>query len=264
MTFTRNGAGQVRVGPASGADCASGFRWRRASWRLVSSSAPPRLAQGLTFLQSLAMNFFVCSGIAQLVALEIWPHVHDVEPPIVTVAVLAGVVGARLFLMSVAMRPWLEERAGMAGLHGVCFSDRRHLADCHALSRTTGAGTLPRILARPVAIMAGLARRYGCRVLRRRLYCRIPTKYGLDLVMPAFFAAMLVPLWVGRAPCVGLACRGDRGCRRRTSDSGLVVYRCGLDRWVRSPAAIFDEQDRMSADLGTFGVLGGHRSRWRW
>ncbi|MGA8800543.1 MAG: hypothetical protein WB614_12130, partial [Pseudolabrys sp.] len=36
---------------------------------LVVGAAAAR--QGLTFLQSLAMNFFVCSGIAQLVALEI-------------------------------------------------------------------------------------------------------------------------------------------------------------------------------------------------
>lgn len=40
---------------------------------LVVGAAAAR--QGLSFFQSLAMNFFVCSGIAQLVALEIWPSV---------------------------------------------------------------------------------------------------------------------------------------------------------------------------------------------
>lgn len=61
---------------------------------LVVGAAAAR--QGLTFLQSLAMNFFVCSGIAQLVALEIWPAVMT-WAAVLTVAVLASVVGARSF-----------------------------------------------------------------------------------------------------------------------------------------------------------------------
>src|SRR5262249_60802753 len=74
---------------------------------LVVGAAAAR--QGLSFLQSLAMNFFVCSGIAQLVALEIWPSVLTWSA-VLTVALLAAVIGARLFLMSVAMRPWLGRR----------------------------------------------------------------------------------------------------------------------------------------------------------
>jgi predicted branched-subunit amino acid permease len=98
---------------------------------LVVGAAAAR--QGLTFLQSLAMNFLVCSGIAQLVALEIWPAVVT-WGAVLTVAVLAAVVGARLFLMSVSMRPWFGQRPA-TGLLGAVFSHRCDLADRHALSR---------------------------------------------------------------------------------------------------------------------------------
>ena len=118
--------------------------------------------------------------------------------------------------------------AGMAGLHGAVFSDRRHLADCHALSRRRGPGCC-RVFWRGHRNHGGLARRYGCRVLRRQLYC------GSDKIRArscdaGIFRGDARAAMGGTAPCVGLACRGDRGCRCRASDSGLVVYRCGLDR----------------------------------
>jgi predicted branched-subunit amino acid permease len=87
---------------------------------LVVGAAAAR--QGLSFLQSLAMNFFVCSGIAQLVALEIWPSVLTWSA-VVTVALLAAVIGARLFLMSVAMRPWLGQRPAWQA-YAALFSSR--------------------------------------------------------------------------------------------------------------------------------------------
>ena len=89
----RNGAGQiplVRLCPWN-ASRASGGAGHHGVWsRRARGAAAAR--QGLTFLQSLAMNFFVCSGIAQLVALEIWPAVMT-WAAVLTVAVLAGVVG---------------------------------------------------------------------------------------------------------------------------------------------------------------------------
>jgi predicted branched-subunit amino acid permease len=73
-------------------------------------SAPVQPGKASHYFQSLAMNFFVCSGIAQLVALEIWPSVLTWSA-VVTVTLLAAVIGARLVLISVAMRlprdtPW--------------------------------------------------------------------------------------------------------------------------------------------------------------
>src|ERR1041384_4570796 len=76
---------------------------------LVVGAAAAR--QGLSFVQSLAMNFLVCSGIAQLVVLEIWPPVLT-WGVIVTITLLTAVIGARLFLMSVAMRPWFGQLPG--------------------------------------------------------------------------------------------------------------------------------------------------------
>ena len=85
---------------------------------LVVGAAAAR--QGLSFVQSMAMNFLVCSGIAQLVALEIWPAVLS-WGVIITIALLTAVVGARLFLMSVAMRPWFGQLPAWQAYAGLFF-----------------------------------------------------------------------------------------------------------------------------------------------
>src|SRR5262245_60359652 len=98
--FTKSTVGQTwlvgfRSGITTGASGHAGHHGIRARCRRCCGPV-------LSFFQSLAMNFFVCSGIAQLVALEIWPSVLT-WGAVVTVALLAAVIGARLFLMSVAM-----------------------------------------------------------------------------------------------------------------------------------------------------------------
>src|SRR5215475_16048116 len=109
--------------------------------------------QGLSFFQSLAMNFFVCSGIAQLVALEIWPSILTWSA-VVTVALLAAVIGARLFLMSVAMRPWLEQRPAWQAYAALFF-----LTDASWLIamryRAEGGADIAVYFGAATAIMAG-------------------------------------------------------------------------------------------------------------
>ncbi|MGA7211565.1 MAG: AzlC family ABC transporter permease [Pseudolabrys sp.] len=159
---------------------------------LVVGAAAAR--QGLTFLQNLAMNFFVCSGIAQLVALEIWPAVMT-WAAVLTVAVLAGVVGARLFLMSVAMRPWLGERPAWQAYTALFFlTDATWLIAMRY--RADGGRDVAAYFGAAAAIMAAWLAATGVGYFVGS-FIADPTKYGLDLVMPAFFAAMLVPLWVG-------------------------------------------------------------------
>jgi predicted branched-subunit amino acid permease len=61
--------------------------------------------QGFTFIDHMALTVLVYSGIAQLVALEIWPKLLDFGT-VATLSALTAVIGSRLFLMSVSMRPW--------------------------------------------------------------------------------------------------------------------------------------------------------------
>ena len=57
-----------------------------------------------------------------------------------------------------------------------------------------------------------------------------PKRFGFDLMLPIFFAAMFVPLWRGRAARDRLGGRRHRGARRVLPAAGLVVHR---DRCTR-------------------------------
>ena len=159
---------------------------------LVVGAAAAR--QGLSFFQSMAMNFLVCSGIAQLVALEIWPHVLT-WGAIVTIALLTAVIGARLFLMSVAMRPWFDQVPSWQAYAGLFF-----LTDASWLIamryRAEGGRDIAVYFGAAATIMTGWLAATGIGYFLGGFIVD-PARYGFDLVMPAFFAAMLVPLWAG-------------------------------------------------------------------
>lgn len=159
---------------------------------LVVGAAAAR--QGLSFVQSLAMNFLVCSGIAQLVVLEIWPPVLT-WGVIVTITLLTAVIGARLFLMSVAMRPWFGQLPGWQAYGGLFFlTDATWLIAMRY--RADGGSDVAIYFGAAVAIMAGWLASTAVGYFAGGFISN-PARYGFDLVMPAFFAAMLVPLWAG-------------------------------------------------------------------
>ncbi len=167
---------------------------------LVVGAAAAR--QGLSFVQNLAMNVFVCSGIAQLVALEIWPKVFT-WGAIAGLAILTAVIGARLFLMSVSMRPWLGKLPGWQA-----YSSLYYLTDANWLIamryRAEGGRDVSVYLGATFIILAGWFLSTSAGYVLGALITN-PGKYGLDLVMPAFFAAMLVPLWAGARNALGRA-----------------------------------------------------------
>lgn len=159
---------------------------------LVVGAAAAR--QGLSFVQSVTMNFLVCSGIAQLVALEIWPPVLTWSV-VVTIALLTAVVGARLFLMSVAMRPWFAQVPAWRAYAGLFFlTDATWLIAMRY--RADGGNDVAVYFGAAAAIMAGWLVATGVGFFAGGFIID-PARYGFDLVMPAFFAAMLVPLWAG-------------------------------------------------------------------
>jgi predicted branched-subunit amino acid permease len=161
--------------------------------------------QGLSFVQNLAMSVFVYSGVAQLVALEAWPGVLT-WGAIAALALLAAVVGARMFLMSVSMRPWLGPLPKWQA-----YASLYLLTDASWLiaMRYRGEG------GRDVAVFAGASVLMiaGWLVAVSAGYyvgglIADPKVYGFDLVLPVFFAAMLVPLWGGARRATGWAVAG--------------------------------------------------------
>jgi predicted branched-subunit amino acid permease len=161
--------------------------------------------KGLTFADNLLMNLFVYAGMSQLVALDAWPERFGVAT-LAGLALLMVIVNARMLLMSASLQPWLgalprwqmypalhlltdpgwliamRYRAGGGSDAGVFFGSSVMLA---------------------LAWMSAAAGGYLAGAL-----VADPRRFGIDLVMPIFFAAMLIPLWRGARRAVAWAVAG--------------------------------------------------------
>ena len=150
------------VGPASARNApraSGGARHHGVRARCRRRRRPPRPfvlpKHDDEFLGVLRHRPACCTGnLAARSDLECDPYDHPAD----------RVVGARLFLMSVAMRPWLDQVPAWQAYTASVFSHRCDLADCHALSLRWR----PRyrsVFWRGHRNHGGLARRYGYRVL---------------------------------------------------------------------------------------------------
>jgi len=170
---------------------------------LVVGAAAQR--HGLTALENIAMNFFVCSGIAQLVALEAWPS-PITWAAIAPLALIAAVLGARMVLMGVSLRPWFGKLPAWQSYPALFFlndtswpiATRYHAEGGRDVGVYLGSAIMI-VVFWMIAICIGYA--LGG-------FVADPARYGLDMVMPVFFAAMLVPLWKGRRPAYAWAVAG--------------------------------------------------------
>lgn len=161
--------------------------------------------QGLSFIQNMSMNVLVFSGVAQLVALEIWPKVITWSA-VATFAMLAGVVGARLFLMSVSMRPWFGKLPWWQSYPNLyLLTDTSWLIAMRY--RGDGGNDVAVYFGASIIMMAGWLAATGAGYFAGGLIAD-PAKFGFDLVLPVFFAAMLVPLWKGARRATGWAVAG--------------------------------------------------------
>jgi predicted branched-subunit amino acid permease len=150
--------------------------------------------KGLTFVDNLVMNAFVYAGMSQLIAMEAWPD-HFTVGALGALALLCVTVNARMLLMSAALHPWLGTSPAWRiypTLH--VLTDPSWLI---AMRYRAGGGAdagvfLGSSVVLAIAWVSATALGYAGGAL-----IADPRRYGIDLVMPIFFAAMLVPLWRG-------------------------------------------------------------------
>jgi predicted branched-subunit amino acid permease len=156
-------------------------------------------AKGLSLFETVLMSAAVYAGVAQLVAMELWRPEWS-WGAIAGLAVVTATVNARMVLQGASLQPWFRHYPGAVnGLHLFLFTDanwmigtRYHGEGGRDLGVLVGAGAAL-WLVWVVSTVPG--HMLGALVAD-------PRTYGIDLVMPIFFAAMIVPLWRGRRAAV--------------------------------------------------------------
>ena len=150
--------------------------------------------KGLSFAEAIAMSGLVYAGASQMVSLELWREAWWL-PSVFEVAAVTAVVNARMILMGAAIQPWLAPAPA-----------RRNAVQCFFLTDASwllgtryqagGGRDHGMLLGAGVFLWVIWVATTSAGYLAGALV-RDPARYGLDVLMPIFFAAMLVSLWQG-------------------------------------------------------------------
>ena len=150
--------------------------------------------KGLTAFEAVLMSGLMFAGASQLVALEVWPAVWTFGG-ILTLAVVVATVNMRYLLMGAALRPWLGPGpAWQSYLALLTTVDANWIV---AMRYRAHGGSDTGVVLGSGAVLwlfwvAGTVPGHLLGVL-----VNDPRRFGLDLVLPIFFVAMLVLLWRG-------------------------------------------------------------------
>ncbi|MEJ1157664.1 AzlC family ABC transporter permease [Prosthecomicrobium sp. N25] len=150
--------------------------------------------KGLTLAEAAVMSALVYAGASQLVGLEIWTTPLTPAAAVAVVGVVAA-INLRLILMGAALRPWLGgvparqvyPALGILTDANWVIALRYRAEGGNDWAVLVGSGLVIWMVWAGAAIPGYL---FGALVAD-------PRRWGLDLMMPAFFVAMLVPLWRG-------------------------------------------------------------------
>jgi predicted branched-subunit amino acid permease len=161
--------------------------------------------KGLTLTEATLMSALVFAGASQLVAMEIWTNPMT-SALVATLAVVTGVVNMRLLLMTASLRPWLGPLPAWQSYPTLLLTTdaswliamRYRAQGGSDASVVLGSGLLLWLLWVPASALGYLL---GALIAE-------PARFGLDLIMPIFFVAMLVPLWRGPRRAIPWAVAG--------------------------------------------------------
>ncbi|WID95677.1 AzlC family ABC transporter permease [Bosea vestrisii] len=152
-------------------------------------------AKGLSLFEAVLMSALVYAGVSQLVAMELWRPEWS-WGAIAGLAVVTATVNARMVLQGASLQPWFVRHPRLVNAaHLFFFTDanwligtRYHGEGGRDLGVLIGAGLMLWLVWVAATVPGYLL---GALVSD-------PRQYGIDLVMPIFFAAMIVPLWRGK------------------------------------------------------------------
>lgn len=171
----------------------------------IAPMLPGTLAFGLAFGALCAQKKFslaevevmmaiVYGGLSQFVAVQSWPD-HLTASSIATLALLTTTVNIRFTLMSASLRPWFGTLPPWQAYPSMLLVTDGGWLAAMRYREHGGANAWFFVGGGLVLYVAWLLSSIPGFLLAEQL--TDPKKYGVDLVMPAFYAAMLVPAWKG-------------------------------------------------------------------
>jgi 4-azaleucine resistance transporter AzlC len=161
--------------------------------------------KGLTLLEATLMSTLVYAGASQFVAIEMWPDIATLSG-IAALGLVTATVNMRFILMTAALRPWfgtLPSWQSYPALFtitdpGWLIAMNYHAKGGRDASILVGGGLAFWLLWIGSCVPGYLL---GALVMDQKAF-------GLDVIMPAFFVTMLVPLWRGARRAIPWAIAG--------------------------------------------------------
>ena len=150
--------------------------------------------KGLTLAETLSMSGLVYAGLSQVVVLQSWPADFTL-PALVTLALATATVNLRFLLMSLSFRPWLGTLPPWQAYPPLLLTTdagwlraMRYRAEGGADVGFFLGGALCLYAAWLIAAVPGYL---------FSAWLANPKTFGIDMLIPAFFAALLIPAWRG-------------------------------------------------------------------
>jgi 4-azaleucine resistance transporter AzlC len=161
--------------------------------------------KGLTLLEATLMSAVVYAGASQFVAIEMWPEIATLGG-IAVMALVTATVNMRFILMTASLRPWfgtLPAWQSYPALFTVTDPGWLIAMNYHAKGGRDAAILVGGGLAFWLLWVAATIPGYllGAMVSDQRAF-------GFDLILPAFFVVMLVPMWRGARQAIPWAIAG--------------------------------------------------------
>ena len=161
--------------------------------------------KGFTLADAMLMSGTVYAGVAQLVALETWPDKLTL-PVIGGIVFVTALISSRFLLIGASLRPWLGSQPA-SKMYPTLFL----LVEPNWLMsmryRTNGGSD-------PAYLLGGGVVIYFIWIMATAAGHLLgtsigdPRAFGIDMVMPAFFVAMLISMWRGFRKSSGMLIGG--------------------------------------------------------
>ena len=196
--------------------------------------------KGLTVWQALSMSAFVYAGASQMVALELWRETWSLWTVLTLMAVTAT-VNARMILMSAAIQPWLAPAPKIQNAVNLFFfTDANWLIGTRYQAQ--GGSDLGVLFGAGFALWVAWILSTLPGFLAGALVTE-PARFGIDLIMPIFFSAMIVPLWKGFAHALPWAVAGIVALAVEALASGYLFIVAGALAGALTGALVKDADE---------------------